>query len=133
MNIGDMSKDQQVYDLLKKGLNASSERSKAIATNISNINTKGYKRKYVTFEEALKNNMENLELKTTEERHIKLQGDYGEIKMNTDNSSSMRQDGNNVDIDNEIVNQAANTLMYNALISQANSRLTSEKYVVNGR
>lgn len=131
--MGSISKDQEAYNLLKKGLTAATERSKAVASNIANINTKGYKREYVTFEESLKNNIENLDLKTTDDKHIKLQGDYGDIKMNRDNSSSMREDGNNVDIDNEKVNQAANTLMYNALVSQANSRLTSEKYVINGK
>ncbi len=133
MNMGSISKDQEVYNLIKKGLTASTERSKAIGSNIANVNTKGYKRKYVTFEESLENNMENIELKTTDDKHIKLQGNYGEIKTNTDNSTSMREDGNNVDIENEKTNQAANALMYMALIGQANSRLTSEKYVINGR
>jgi flagellar basal-body rod protein FlgB len=133
LNVGSISKDQEVYNLLKKGLSASTERSRAIASNIANINTKGYKREYVTFEESLKNNVENLDLKTTDDKHIKLQGDYGDIETKTDNSSSMRDDGNNVDIDNEKTNQAANTLMYMALINQINSRLTSEKNVINGK
>lgn len=133
MGIGIMSKDQQVYDLIKKGLSASTERSKAIGNNIANIDTKGYKRKYVTFEETLQNSADNLDLKTTDEKHIKLQGQYGEIETKTDNSTSMNTDGNNVDIESEKVNQAANTMMYNALISQANSRLVSERYVINGR
>lgn len=133
MNVGSISKDQEVYNLIKKGLDASTERSKAIADNMANINTKGYKRKYVTFEETLKNNMDDLKLKTTNDKHIKIQGDYGEIETKTDNSTSMNEDGNNVDIENEKVNQAANTLMYMALISQANSSLTSERYVINGK
>lgn len=133
MNIRNMSKDEQVYDLLKKGLDASSFRSKAIANNIANINTNGYKRQYVTFEETLKESKDTLELKATEDKHIQEGSKFGEIKMKTDKSSSMREDGNNVDIDNETVNQAANTLMYNALISQVNNRMAMERYVINGR
>ncbi|NMM61459.1 flagellar basal body rod protein FlgB [Clostridium sp. P21] len=133
MNISSLSKDQEVYSLIKKGLDASTERSRATADNIANINTKGYKRKYVTFEESLKSNLDDLDLKTTDNKHIKLQGNYGEIKTNVDNSTSMNQDGNNVDIENEKANQAANTLMYMALLNQANSRLTSEKYVISGK
>ncbi|MFL0195482.1 flagellar basal body rod protein FlgB [Clostridium sp. WILCCON 0269] len=131
MYVGNMSNDELVSTLLEKGLDAASERSKAISDNIANINTAGYKRKYVTFEESLKNSMYDLELKTDNERHIKLGSDYGEIETKTDNSGSMRQDGNNVDIDVEEVNQAANTLMYNALVSQANSKLSMERYVIN--
>jgi len=133
VNIQNMSKDELVNNLLRKGLDASSLRSKAISNNIANINTKGYKRQYVSFEESLKQNMDDLNLKTDDDKHIQDGSEYGEVKTETDNSSSMREDGNNVDIDNETVNQAANTLMYNALITQANSRLAMERYVVNGR
>lgn len=133
MNVKNMSEDQLTYNLLKKSLDATSLRSKAIASNISNINTKDYKRKYVTFEDSLKQSVDDLELKTTDEKHLNYGSEYGEIKMETDNSSSMREDGNNVDIDNEMVNEAANTLMYNALINQVNSRLSMEKYVIDGK
>lgn len=133
MNVQNLSKDQLTYNLLKKGLDASSIRSKAISNNIANINTKGYKRQYVSFEESLKENMDNVNLKTEDDKHIQDGSEYGEVKAETDNSSSMREDGNNVDVDNEMVNQAANTLMYNALVTQANSRLTMERYVINGR
>jgi flagellar basal-body rod protein FlgB len=133
VNVQNLSKDQLVYNLLKKGLDASSLRSKAISNNIANINTKGYKRQYVSFEESLKKNMDNLNLKTEDDKHIQDGSEYGEVKTETDSSSSMREDGNNVDVDNEMVNQSANTLMYNALVTQANSRLTMERYVINGR
>ena len=128
-----MSKDQLTYSLIKKSLEATSTRGRVISNNISNINTKGYKRQYVTFEESLNNSVENLELKATDERHMQYGTEYGQIKVGTDRTSSIREDGNNVDIENEMTNQAANTLMYNALIGQVNSRLAMEKYVVNGR
>lgn len=133
MNVQNLSKDQLTYNLLKKGLDASSLRSKAISNNIANINTKGYKREYVSFEESLKENMDNFNLKAEDDKHIQDGSEYGEVKTATDNSSSMREDGNNVDPENEMANEAANTLMYNALITQANSRLTMERYVITGR
>jgi flagellar basal-body rod protein FlgB len=43
----------------------------------------------------------------------------------------MRLDGNNVDIDNEMTNLAANTILYNTLINQANSRISMRRYVIN--
>ncbi len=45
----------------------------------------------------------------------------------------MRTDGNNVDIDNEMVNNSANALMYNALVTQVNNRLATTRYIINGR
>jgi len=131
--IGNVSNDELVNVLLKKGLDATSERSKAISDNLANINTEGYKRKYVTFEESLKNSVYDLGLKTDDEKHIKIGNSYGQIETKTDDSNSMREDGNNVDMDIEIVNQAANALMYNALVNQVSSRLSMERYVISGK
>lgn len=133
MGIQDLPKDQQVYSLIKKGLDAASERSKVSANNIANINTKGYKRRYVTFEENLKQSMDGIELKKTDDKHMSLNNEYGDIEVKRDDSTSLREDGNNVNIENEEVNQAANALMYNALIAQANARLSETKYVIDGR
>lgn len=126
-----VSKSEYVYDLLKKSLDASSLRGKVIANNIANINTKGYKKYTVSFEENLKEAMDNINLKTTDERHITDGSSAGDIEVKQDKSSSMREDGNNVDIDNEMANQAANTLMYNALITQVNSKIALQRYIIS--
>ena len=47
--------------------------------------------------------------------------------MEQDESTSMRTDGNNVDLDVEKVNQAANTLKYNALVTKLNGKLNNLK------
>lgn len=106
----------QTYNLMKSGLNAAQLRSKTIANNIANINTPNYKRKYVKFEETL-NNVNKT----------------GKIEVKTDTSGAVRTDGNNVDLENEKVNQAANTLMYNGLISLTNSKLSMAKSAITGR
>lgn len=133
MNISQLPKDELVYDLLQKGLDASQARSEATADNMANINTEGYKRKYVTFEESLKKSVDDLELKTDDEKHIKVNSEYGSVNIKTDDSTSMNEDGNNVDIDNEMVNQSANALMYNALVTQVNNKLSMRRYVIDGK
>lgn len=130
MDINNLSKSQYVYDLLKEGLDASALRSKVIANNIANINTKDYKKYTVSFEENLKKSIDDVSLKTTNEKHIQDEGDGSDITVQQDLSGSMNQDGNNVDIDNEMSNQAANALMYNALVSQINSRISLETYII---
>lgn len=117
------------FQLIKSALDTSDLRGKAIANNIANINTKGYKRINVTFEETLGDVSGDLRKTGT----TKLSGDkVGKIAFERDNSTSMRADGNNVDIEIEKTNQAANTLMYNALISKANGKLSMQKYVISG-
>lgn len=107
----------EVYNLIKMGLDATELRSKAIGNNIANINTPGYKRKYVTFEETLNDNFKNTP----------------KIEMKEDKNSSIRFDGNNVDLENEKINQAANSLQYNALITISNIKLGMTKSVISGR
>lgn len=132
MNIVNMSQSGKTYSLIKKSLDASVDRAQVIANNIANVNTKGYKRHYVTFEESLEESKKKLDLDTTNNNHITHGQKYGEIDVKRDESTSMRMDGNNVDIDNEMTNLAANTLKYNALITELNSRLSLKRYIING-
>lgn len=120
-------------ELLRKDISASSLRGKVIANNIANLNTKGYKRKSVSFEETLSNSMDNISLKTNNERHINSGDVPGTISVKEDNSSSITNDGNNVDVDLEMVDMASNNMLYESLITQLNSRMTMTKYVINGR
>lgn len=124
--------NNETYNLIKQGLKASTLRGKVTANNMANINTKGYKRSYVTFEENLNNEKGNLDLKQTKEGHMNGNKVSGNISIEQDSSTSMRMDGNNVDLDLEKVNQASNTLMYNALITQANGKLNSIKNIISG-
>ncbi|MDQ0149900.1 flagellar basal body protein [Eubacterium multiforme] len=106
----------EIYGLIKASLDVAKLRGETIANNISNVNTPGYKRKYVTFEESLnETNKKN------------------NIQVKEDKSTSMRADGNNVDLESEKVDQAANTLMYNSLISITNIKLAMAKSVISGR
>jgi len=132
VNMNGSSISENTYNLIKKSMDASSLRSKAIANNIANINTKGYKKFYVTFEETLNANMDKDTMKTNNKKHIQVGNSSGEISIQKDESTSMRQDGNNVDIDLEMTNQAANTLMFNALVTQVNSRMALKSYIIGG-
>jgi len=105
-----------IYGLMKMGLDATELRSRTIANNIANINTPNYKRRYVTFEESLKNEINN-----------------AKIEVKVDEDSIVREDGNNVDLESEKVNQAAASLQYNALVSLTNTKLAMTKSIIAGR
>lgn len=106
----------EVYNLIKMGLDAATLRANAISQNIANVNTPGYKSKYVTFEETLKSKSKT----------------GPKIILEESEASSMRSDGNNVDLEVEKVNQASNSLQYNALITVMNAKLATAKSVING-
>lgn len=127
--------DEINYYLIKKSLDASSERSRVIAHNIANVNTPGYKASHVIFEEKLNDilSSEKISLKTTHKNHISDSSTISKIEpeIKVDNSTSMRLDGNNVDIDSEMADMAANSILYNTLISQANSRISMRRYIIS--
>ncbi|GFP77100.1 flagellar basal body rod protein FlgB [Clostridium fungisolvens] len=129
MTINRVDSDNYTYNLIKRGLDVSSLRSKVIANNMANINTAGYKRSTVSFEDTLKDASSDIE--NTGYTNVD-ENSFGQVKLGKDTSSSMRTDGNNVDLESEKVNQAANTLLYNALITQANNKLSMTKYVITG-
>lgn len=132
MAIQSISSDA-TYDLIKSGIKASNVRAKTIANNMANVNTKDYKRFNVVFEDNLKkeDNSSGLELKRTNSAHFSSSNSKSDnISIEQDKSTSMRSDGNNVDLDIEKVNQAANTLKYNALITNINSKFNNLKTVI---
>ncbi|WP_160686071.1 flagellar basal body rod protein FlgB [Clostridium sp. C2-6-12] len=127
-----MSSDK-TYDLLKTGIKASNVRAKTIANNMANVNTKNYKRFNTVFEENLKKDEDgsNFQLKRTNSAHFASENvKTDNISIEQDKNTSMRSDGNNVDLDIEKVNQAANTLKYNALISKINGKFNDLKMVI---
>ncbi|MCX7710680.1 MAG: flagellar basal body rod protein FlgB [Clostridia bacterium] len=123
--------------VLEKSLDASWLRNEAISQNIANVDTPGYKRKTVNFEEYLNQALDNSSFKgrRTDPRHIPIGGgniDGIEPKLTEDNKSlSYRLDGNNVDIDNEMALMAKNTIQYNALIQRINGSFRKLKSAIS--
>ncbi|SHF60468.1 flagellar basal-body rod protein FlgB [Desulforamulus putei DSM 12395] len=100
-------------NIIHKALDASWKRNEAIAQNIVNADTPGYKRKTVSFEEDLREAMESKDFKKSSVDKI-------EINVTEDNTNlSMRLDGNNVVIEAEVAALAKNTIQYNALTQLA--------------
>ena len=109
-------------NIVHKALDASWMRNQVIAQNIANIDTPNYKRKTVTFEEQLLQEMSKSDFKNSDVENV-------DIEVIQENSNlSYRLDGNNVDIDTESAALAENTIRYNALVQSAG--YSSLKYVL---
>ena len=124
-----MDSGSYTYELIKQGLDTANMRSKAIANNMANVNTQGYKKYNVSFEDTLTD--VSSELRKTGRVELSSK-EIGKIDVEKDTTTSMNMNGNNVDIELEKTNQAANTLLYNALIGKANSKLSTKKYIISG-
>lgn len=123
-----------VGEALRKALEAAALRQRVIAHNLANANTPGFKRYYVTFEESLKSALrgeQGLRLYQTHPRHLPGSVPEVEARVEQDRFTTMRQDGNNVDIEREIVDLVMNSLNYNFAVQQLNGRLGMWRYVIN--
>lgn len=120
------------YDLIKKGLDVASLRQKTISSNIANINTPNYKVNKVEFEEYLSKATKGIKMKKTHHMHFGVDNSNGiepEVKKRT--TTSLNDNGNNVDIDLEMTELAANEIFYNVLVQQINAKLSNLNYVIN--
>ncbi|MDR0904983.1 MAG: flagellar basal body rod protein FlgB [Oscillospiraceae bacterium] len=130
-------------DTLQKGLEASWMRNSVIRNNIANAETPNFKASDVQFESLIADAMQRDETntgfvaKTTHERHIQFdvveEIDLESIEplVAVNDKTSIRMDGNNVDIESENVKLAQNSLLYNTLLTKLNSELTRIKMAVN--
>lgn len=104
-------------DIMNKALDAAVLRKNVISENISNVDTPNYKRKDVAFETLLmkeinKNGASNINLSEIEPT------------VYTDRANtSYRTDGNNVDIDTEMAEEAKVYARYSALVQRVNAQL----------
>jgi len=123
--------------VMEKALDATWLRNEAISQNIANVDTPGYKKKTVKFEEYLNEATDGSSFKglRTDNRHIPIGSDSidnVEIQVTEDNSStSMRIDGNNVDIDSEMASMAKNSIQYNTLAQRLSGKYKSILSVIS--
>lgn len=129
----------KTINILERALDASSLRHSVISNNIANVDTPGFKRSNVEFEEQLKMALEGTEKPRlsgyiTNSRHIPI----GEIKgtlvspvVKVQNDTSMRNDDNNVDIDVEMAQLAENTIWYQALSSQIKGKFSKLRSAIS--
>ena len=122
---------------LEKALDATWLRNEAISQNIANVDTPGYKRKTVLFEELLNQAISDSKFEgfRTDKRHIPIgKSSMDEVNptvMEDSKSLSMRLDGNNVDIDKEMADMSKNTIQYNTLIQRISGSFRTIKSVIS--
>jgi flagellar basal-body rod protein FlgB len=109
-------------DLLSQVLSAAGLRHRVIAQNVANVNTPGYRRLEVRFEEDLARALAN-----------PLAGASGAKPTVIVADGPERVDGNTVDIDREMNDLAKNALLYQAAAQIVTSRLASIRAAIAGR
>lgn len=127
---------------LSRGIEAASLRQGVIANNIANVNTPEFKKSEVLFEDMLAQELRGpskdkdgkLKLARTHGKHIgapKAEKPFRAepiVKLRTE--TTMRTDGNNVDIDEEMARLSQNQLYYQAMASSLGGYISDVKSVI---
>lgn len=121
-------------NVLDRAADASWLRHQAITNNLANVDTPGYKRQDVAFEEVLKralgsNRYQSMDAKVGNIQKSRLHR-LSPVVFQDYEGFSYRLDGNNVDVDNENVMLAENQLKYQGLIDSINQEFTNLKTVM---
>lgn len=118
-------------NVLSKAADASWLRNDAISNNIANVDTPGYKREDVTFQEEFKRALTYNDYESMDSKVRNLKTDMLTARTYKDYSGySYRLDGNNVDIDTENAILAKNQLMYEGLLNGISQEFENIKTVL---
>jgi flagellar basal-body rod protein FlgB len=123
-------------DKLGRALDASWTKNEVISSNIANIDTPGYKRKKVEFGDLLNEKKLSLSNKIGDSKSISNESSSEkneDVKIINDlSSSSLRTDGNNVNIDTEMSELSKNIIYYNVLSQRTTGEITKLRDAIKG-
>jgi flagellar basal-body rod protein FlgB len=109
----------QTYEALSRALDLRTQNQSIIASNIANADTPGYQAQELDFEGAMSKALE---------RGAGAENVEGEIHNQI--NDVVREDGNTVDRDSEMVNLAQNQLLYDAAADLVKKKLALLKYSI---
>jgi flagellar basal-body rod protein FlgB len=125
----------------RTALDGLARRHEAISSNIANIDTPGYQRRAVDFEQALASEMGTaaggLHLNSTNARHLQ-PGMHGNVSAlggggPSREAVSERNDANSVSIDEEMTNLAETQIRFQALSQTVGQRISTLRAVIRGQ
>ena len=111
-------------DMLSRLLDTAALRHRVISNNLANVNTPGFQRKEVSFEETF-----------AREMHRGGEARAAEVKPRVVDSQTgtPRQDGNTVDLDKEMGDLGKNAHVFNAAIQLLMGQISSMRTAITGR
>jgi flagellar basal-body rod protein FlgB len=101
-------------------MSKASERQTMLVNNLANVNTPGYKRKDTDFNILLEDSMDNFDQVVANRTHGAMQAE----------KSSLRVDGNNVDMEFEVMSIAETEARFNTLTELTSRYFSGLKNVI---
>lgn len=124
----------KTVDKLSIGLDKASLRHNVLSSNLANVNTPGFKRSDVVSSEKFFSQLQkagHFSLAKTNSRHLPARTRISQqFTVAKDWSTTMRNDGNNVDPDRERILLLANQIYYDTLADAVNRKLGQLRSVI---
>lgn len=126
------------FNYLPRAMTAATIRHEVTANNIANVNTPNYRKSAVEFEDLLAREIYGeeddgkLKMTRTHDKHLPFKpfDFHATPTIVQDNTTIMRTDDNNVDIDIEMANMAKNQLYYSALVTELSGHVARVKNAI---
>jgi flagellar basal-body rod protein FlgB len=109
--------------ILSKVLDLAAQRQRVLSNNLANLNTPGFLRSDLNFSEELAG-----AVRGGPQAVAQLQ-----LEPTVDDSTPVRFDGNNVQLETELAEMSKNALLYQMAIQALNSRLSVMRMAATGR
>jgi len=112
-------------------------RQEVISSNVANKDVPGYKAKRLDFEEALARALDvdgNLSMKVEDQKHYNVgNGGFNNLQpeVYNDPNGVVSENGNTVDVQEEMAMMAENKVMYDTVVQLMNKKLGLMKYTIN--
>ncbi|QOR35341.1 flagellar basal body rod protein FlgB [Clostridium sp. 'deep sea'] len=108
-------------DFFQKGLDGLQKRHETIANNIANHDTPGFKAKDVNFQQVLTRHLKNNKVSDPEVKTIKKQ--FNMFSIYNKKGLLENIDGNNVNVDKEMVALSDNKMQYDLMVEALRSQM----------
>ena len=105
-------------------------RNELIASNVANVDTPGYKSKDLQFQRMLTENIERIKLKTSHPLHLEEMSKIGDPGKVVEDPNPGRVDGNNVNIDAEMLKLTENNIKYNIVVNFLKKKIDGLKKAI---
>jgi flagellar basal-body rod protein FlgB len=133
----------KTIDILHRSMSANIMRQEVIANNIANSDTPNFKRSVVNFESSLaraikseETEKEAMQATMTDPRHMPFYRavDYQSVEPRRvlDFTTASKNNGNNVDIEEETANAVAAQLSYNLMVQSMTGEFNNINLVLRG-
>jgi len=134
MSLFSNTSEMKSLKMLEMGLDAAMVRRTVLANNIANVDVPHFKRSEVAFESEMKRAIDSTKKEAEEQKLNTLHSghiagregrDFRRVapQIHTDYNSEMRNDGNNVDIEDEITKLNRNQMQYNLMVDRVSHQM----------